>query len=180
MPARAGYQDVMEAPTNHVAEVVGVLYTNPRPPPLQALAKSSLGANLSSWFQFGRGGPGGWWILDEPELHLGEDIVVPDSAGWRRKRMPEYLGVAFLTLAPDWICEVLSPSTRRLDLNGKSPIYAREGIRHLWFVDPADRTMEAFELRKGQWVLIGTAKEDAPVCIPPFDAITFSLADLWP
>ena len=181
MPARAGYQDVLDAPANHVAEVVdGVLYTNPRPPPLQALAKSSLGANLSSSFQFGRDGPGGWWALFEPELHLGEDIVVPDVAGWRRARMPVYPDVAFFTLAPDWVCEVLSPSTRRLDLHGKRPIYAREGVGHLWLVDPADHTLEAFELRLGQWLLIGTAKDADPICIPPFDAITFSLGDLWP
>ncbi len=94
--------------------------------------------------------------------------------------MPDYPDTAFFTLAPDWACEVLSPSTRRIDLHGKRPIYAREGVGHLWLVDPADRTMEAFELREEQWVLIGAAKDDDPVCIPPFDAITFSLADLWP
>ena len=94
--------------------------------------------------------------------------------------MPEYPDTAFFTLAPDWACEVLSPSTRRIDLHDKRPIYAREGVGHLWLVDPADRTMEAFELREEQWVLIGTAKDDDPVCTPPFNAITFSLADLWP
>ena len=81
--------------------------------------------------------------------------------------MPDYPDTAFFTLAPDWACEVLSPSTRRIDLHGKRPIYAREGVGHLWLVDPADRTMEAFELREEQWVLIGTAKDDDPVCIPP-------------
>ncbi len=178
---RATYQDVLDAPPHRVAEVVGgVLHTQPRPAAPHTLASSSLGTDLSQAFQFGRGGPGGWWILDEPELHLAEDIVVPDLAGWRRERMPEYPDAAFFTLPPDWVCEVLSPSTRRIDLHGKRPIYAREGVGHLWLVDPADRAMEAFELRKGQWVLIGTAKDDDPVCIPPFDAITFSLADLWP
>ena len=157
-----------------------MLHTHPRPAAPHTLASSSLGTDLSQAFQFGRGGPGGWWILDEPELHLGEDIVVPDLAGWRRERLPEYPDAAFFTLPPDWVCEVLSPSTRRIDLHGKRPIYAREGVGHLWLVDPADRTMEAFELREGQWVLIGTAKDDDPVCIPPFDAITFSLGDLWP
>ena len=83
--------------------------------------------------------------------------------------------------APDWVCEVLSPSTRKLDLCGKRPIYAREGVRHLWLVDPLDRTLEAFELlRDGEWVLIATVKDDDPVCIRPFDAVTFGLADLWP
>jgi Uma2 family endonuclease len=118
-----------------------------------ALATSSLGHNLSGPFQFGRDGPGGWWIIDEPELHLGEDILVPDLAGWRRERMPDYPEAAYCTLAPDWACEVLSPSTRKLDLHGKRPVYAREGVEHLWLVDPADRTLEALELRKGHWVL---------------------------
>ena len=177
----ATYQDVLDAPPNRVAEIVaGTLYTNPRPAMPHALASSSLGSDLSNPFQFGRGGPGGWWIIDEPELHLGGDILVPDLAGWRRERMPEFPGGAFVTLAPDWVCEVLSPSTRRLDLHGKRPAYAREGVNHLWLVDPASRTLEAFDLREGQWAPIATAKDDEPVCVRPFDAITFSLGDLWP
>ena len=94
--------------------------------------------------------------------------------------MPEYPDTAFVTLAPDWVCEILSASTRRLDLHGKRPVYAREGDAHLWLVDPADRTLEAFELREEHWVLIATAKDDEPFSIAPFDAITFSLAELWP
>ena len=180
-PPRATYQDVLDAPPHRVAEIVdGTLYTHPRPAMPHALASSSLGTDLTNPFQFGRGGPGGWWIIDEPELHLREDILVPDLAGWRRERMPDFPDAAWVTLAPDWVCEVLSPSTRRLDLQGKRPIYAREGVGHLWLVDPTDRTLEAFELREEQWVLIGTAKDDDPVSIRPFDAITFSLGDLWP
>ena len=179
---RATYQDVLDAPAHRVAEIVdGTLHTHPRPAGPHTLAASSLGADLSTPFQFGRGGgPGGWWILDEPELHLGDDILVPDLAGWRRERMPEVPDTAWFTLAPDWVCEVLSASTRKLDLHGKRPIYAREAVRHLWLVDPTAHTLEAFELRDGQWVPIGAAQDDAPVRIPPFDAITFGLADLWP
>ena len=178
---RATYQDVLDAPAHQVAEIVdGTLHTHPRPAPPHTLASSALGSDLGNPFQFGRGGPGGWWILDEPELHLGEDILVPDLAGWRRDRMAELPDTPYFTLAPDWACEVLSPSTRRLDLQGKRPIYAREGVGHLWLVDPKDRTLEAFELREGQWALIATAKDDEPVSIHPFDAITFSLGDLWP
>ena len=126
---RATYQDVLDAPAHRVAEIVdGTLYTHPRPAMPRALASSSLGTDLSNPFQFGRGGPGGWWIIDEPELHLGEDILVPDLAGWRRERMSDYPDTAFVTLAPDWACEVLSASTRKLDLHGKRPVYAREGI----------------------------------------------------
>ena len=178
---RATYQDVLDAPPHRVAEIVdGVLYTQPRPASPHALATSSLGSDLSGPFQFGRGGPGGWWIIDEPELHLGEDILVPDLAGWRRERMPGYPDVAYFTLPPDWVCEVLSASTRKIDLHGKRPIYAREGVAHLWLIDPVDRTLEAFELRNGEWVLFAMAKDDDPVQVRPFEAITFSLADLWP
>ena len=178
---RATYQDVLDAPAHRVAEIVdGTLYTHPRPAPPHTTASSVLGGELNPPFHRGHGGPGGWWILYEPELHLGDDILVPDLAGWRRERMPELPDTAYFTLAPDWACEVLSASTRRLDLHGKRPIYAREGVAWLWLVEPTDRTLEAFELRGGQWVLIGSAKDDEPVSIPPFDAITFSLGDLWP
>ena len=180
-PRHATYQEVLDAPAHRVAEIIdGTLHTHPRPAMPHALASSALGNDLGNPFQFGRGGPGGWWIIDEPELHVGEDILVPDLAGWRRERMPVYPDTAHVALAPDWVCEVLSASTRRLDLHGKRPIYAREGVGYLWLVDPADRTLEAFELRDGEWVLIASAMDDDPVSIPPFDAITFSLGDLWP
>ena len=178
---RATYQDVLDAPAHRVAEIVdGTLYTHPRPAPPHAVASSYLGGELTGPFGKGRGGPGGWWIIDEPELHLGEDILVPDLAGWRRERMPELPDTAYFTLAPDWVCEVLSSSTRRVDLHEKRPVYAREGVRHLWLIDPVDRTLEALELHEGQWLLIASAKDDEPVSIRPFDAITFSLGDLWP
>ena len=178
---RATYQDVLDAPCHRVAEIVaGRLYTHPRPAMPHAHAGSSLGYDLSGPFRFGRGGPGGWWIIDEPEMHFDEDVLVPDLAGWRRERMPEFPDTAYVTLVPDWVCEVLSPSTRKLDLCGKRPVYAREGVANLWLVDPTARTLEAFELREGHWVLIATAADADPVSIPPFDAVTFSLADLWP
>ncbi len=144
---KATYRDVLDAPPHMVAEIVdGVLHLQRRPPTLAALAKTALASEIGVPFRMGRNGPGGWWIVNEPELHFGEDIVVPDIAGWRRERMPTVADVAFLTLAPDWVCEVLSPSTRKLDLEGKRPVYAREGVGHLWFVDPAARTLEAFAL----------------------------------
>ena len=180
-PPRATYQDVLDAPAHRVAEIVdGTLYTHPRPAPPHTRASSVLGGKIGTPFDFDAGGPGGWWIMDEPELHLGEDVVVPDLAGWRRERMPDLPDTAYFTLAPDWVCEVLSAFTRRLDLHGKRPVYAREGVRHLWLVDPADRTLEAFELHEGQSLLIASAKDHEPISIRPFDAITFSLGDLWP
>ncbi len=178
---RATYQDVLDAPAHEVAEVVaGTFHTHPRPAARHAWASSRLGGRLDGPFNPGAGGPGGWWIVDEPELHLGEDIVVPDLASWRRETMPEYPDAAFFTIAPDWVCEVLSQSTRRLDQGEKRDLYAREGVRHLWFVDPDSRTLEAFELHEGQWLLLATLVDDAPVSIPPFDAVTFRLDALWP
>src|SRR6476646_4505786 len=106
------YADIEALPPNQVGEIVrGVLYANPRPASPHAAAASAVGEELGPPFKRGRGGPGGWVILDEPELHLGEDVLVPDLAGWRRERMPELPRAAFFTLAPDWACEVLSPST---------------------------------------------------------------------
>ncbi len=178
---RATYQDVLDAPPHKVAEVVnGKLYTHPRPAPLHVIASSRLGGLICSPFDFGYGGPGGWWILDEPELHLSEDILVPDIAGWRRQRMPEAPITAYFELAPDWVCEVLSPSTRRLDLGGKRAAYAREGVNFLWLIDPDARSLEAFKLRGTHWALIDALFDDAPVSLPPFDAIRFNLGDLWP
>ena len=178
---RATYQDVLDAPPDKVAEVVdGTLYIFHRPAAPHARASSVLGRYIGTPFDDGRGGPGGWWIIDEPELHLGEDIVVPDIAGWRRERMPVFPDTAYFTLAPDWVCEVLSPSTRKLDLGGKSAVYARAGVGYLWFVDPIARSLEANVLRGGKWVEIATLYNDATVSLPPFEAISFNLGDLWP
>ena len=178
---RATYQDVLDAPPHMVAEIIGgTLHTQPRPASRHARASSIVGMEIGSTYDRGRSGPGGWWIIDEPELHLGEDIVVPDLAGWRRETMPEYPDAAYFDIAPDWVCEVLSPSTRRIDLGDKREIYAREAVSHLWFVEPNAKTLEAFELRDGQWVLLATLADDDPVSLPPFDAITFPLDALWP
>ena len=177
---RATYQDVLDAPLHRVAEIIdGTLHTHPRPAAPHARASSVLVRRIGVPFDDDTGGPEGWWIIFEPEFHFGEEVVVPDLAGWRRDRMPDYPDTAYFTLAPDWVCEVLSDSTRRIDLHEKRPIYAREGVPDLWFVDPMDRTLEAFELVDGQWLLIASAKDDEPVRIRPFDAIAFGLGDLW-
>ena len=181
LPEPATYQDVLDAPPHRVAEIIdGTLHMNPRPAPRHALASSGIGAKVSPPYHYGDGGSGGWWIIFEPELHLGEDILVPDLAGWRRERMPDYPETAYFTLPPDWVCEVLSPSARAMDQGKKRDIYAREGVAYLWFVDPDARTLEAFELRDSQWVLLKTLTDNDPVSLPPFDAISFSLGDLWP
>ena len=176
----ATYQDVLDAPEHLVAEIIaGTLYTRPRPAPRHASAGAGLVRKLGTAFHDGDGGPGGWRILYEPELHLAAEVLVPDVAGWRRERMPALPETAYFALAPDWVCEVLSPSTRKVDLVRKRPIYAREGIAHLWLVDPVERILEAFELQERRWVLIASVEDDERVSIPPFEALTFSLADLW-
>lgn len=177
----ATYQDVLDAPATMVAELIeGALHLHPRPAPRHTKASSSLGDELVSPFDKGRGGPGGWWVLDEPEVHLGRDVVVPDLAGWRRERMPALPETAWFELAPDWVCEVLSPGTRTLDLTDKRRLYATAGVPFLWFVDPLARTLEAFTLRDGAWTLIAALKDDEEVRVAPFDAIAFPLSVLWP
>lgn len=177
---RATYQDVLDAPPHKVAEVIdGVLYTMPRPAVPHSIARSTLGWLIGGAFGHSRGGPGGWWIVNEPELHLGEDIVVPDIAGWRREHVPSYPKGAYWDIAPNWLCEVLSPSTRRIDLGPKRAIYAREQVEHMWLVDPAARSLETFELRGGHWRLLATLTENQQVSQPPFKAVSFRLGDLW-
>ena len=177
----ASYQDVLDAPPNMVAEVLaGTLHMHPRPASPNAWATSNTIMELGPAFGQGRGGPGGWWILFEPELRRGNDILVPDLGGWRRDSMPEYPDVRYFEVAPDWVCEVLSPSTVRIDRHEKAGIHAREGVSHLWFIDPVARTLEVMALRDGHWVLLATLADDAPVSQPPFYAITFPLDALWP
>lgn len=178
----SGYQDVLDAPAHVVAEVLfGVVHTHPRPAARHARAASRLGGELDGPFDRGRGGPGGWILLDEPELHLGDDILVPDLAAWRRERMPSFpYEAAFFTLAPDWVCEVLSPSTAKIDRSDKLTIYAREGVAIAWLLDPAARTLEVLRLERGRWVILGVHGDEAPVRAEPFDAIELDLKALWP
>ncbi len=177
---RATYADVLASPPNVVAEVVrGVLYQSPRPATPHALAASAVGEELGPPFKRGRGGPGGWMILDEPEVHLGEHIVVPDLGGWRRERMPETPHAAFIELTPDWLCEVSSPGTRALDRGDKLEVYAEFGVRHIWLVEPLDRFVEVLRLDGVTYRIAQHASDDARVRLEPFDAIELDLSILW-
>jgi Uma2 family endonuclease len=177
---RATYDDLLQVPPHRVAEILdGDLHVSPRPASRHALAASVLGSDLGPPFHHGRGGPGGWWILFEPELHFGEDVLVPDLAGWRRERMPEFPDTAAFTLAPDWVCEVVSPGTERLDRAKKMPVYAREQVSHLWLVNPVARTLEVCRLAEGRWLLVGTHEGAARVRPEPFHAVELDLAPLW-
>jgi Uma2 family endonuclease len=179
-PRRADYNDVINAPADVIAEVIdGVLHTHPRPRTIHAQTATVLGEELGNPFRRGRGGPGGWILLDKPELHLGEDIVVPDLAGWRRSTLPELPDAAYLTVRPDWCCEVLSPSTQRNDRVLKLPLYRREGVAHVWLVDPGARTLEVFRLDGDTYRLLYSHADDARVRAEPFEAFELELSALW-
>jgi len=184
MPQRAErfatYQDILDLPEHLVGEIIhGALVTHPRPAPKHLLASSALGDELFGPFHRGRGGPGGWWILDEPELHLGSHILVPDLAGWRRERLASLPDTAYFELAPNWLCEVLSPATARTDRADKLPLYAAHAVDWCWLVDPDLRTLEVLQRREAHWLLVDTYKDDAQVQAPPFADITIDMAGLW-
>jgi Uma2 family endonuclease len=179
-PQSATYEDLLRVPDHLVAEILdGELHVSPRPAPRHASASSSLGGLLWGSFDRGRGGPGGWRILFEPEVHLGKDVVVPDLGAWRRERLPTLPDDAFFSVAPDWVCEVLSPSTASTDRVKKLSIYAREHIRHAWLVDPMARTLEVLRLEGGRWSIVGTFSDADVVRAEPFDAIDLELSLLW-
>ncbi|WP_437908020.1 Uma2 family endonuclease [Sorangium sp. So ce327] len=187
-PRRATYADLEAVPPNKVAELIrGVLHVMPRPAPRHAQAETELATELVGAFGRGRGGPGGWRILVEPELHFADphapgeiDALVPDIAGWRRERMPELPETAYFALAPDWICEVLSASTEDVDRDEKMPIYAREGVRHAWLVDPIQRTLEVYVLGADRRFGPAVVHRDAArVRVEPFDAVELDLSVLW-
>jgi Uma2 family endonuclease len=176
----ATYADVEAAPEHLVAEIIdGELMTHPRPSPRHNAAAAALSARLGP-FQPGSGGPGGWVFFVETEIRFGNDLLVPDIAGWRRERLDGYPDGNFFTIRPDWVCEVLSASTERRDRTAKRRIYAEAGVPHFWLVDPRQQLLEVFGLTGGNWTLVGTWNSDDIVRAPPFDAISFSLADLWP
>jgi len=177
----ATYADIEAAPPHLVAEIIdGVLRTHPRPSLRHGFTASSLGDELIGPFQKGRGGPGGWVFSIEPELHLEGDVLVPDIAGWRRGRLPVVPETPFAEIAPDWICEVLSGSTETRDRTVKMRIYAELGVPYFWLIDPRLQILEVFENSESRWTKVGDRNSDEEVRAPPFDAISFSLADLWP
>ena len=167
-------------PSNMVAEIVDdELWASPRPAPRHSRAWARLTSRIEPAFDEGRGGPGGWIILGEPEIHLGKQVLVPDLAGWRRTRLPKLPATAHIAVAPDWVCEVVSPSTARLDRAKKLGIYARESVQHAWLVDPLARTVEVLRLESGRWTIIATHADDEVVRIEPFEDIEIEIGALW-
>jgi len=176
------YDTYCAVPPHQRAEIVdGTLYVSPRPAPRHANATSVLGGELNGAFQRGRGGPGGWWILFEPELQLlALEPMAPDLAGWRVERLPALPETAHFSIAPDWICEVLAKSTETVDRDKKLPIYAAHGVSHVWLVDPVARTLEVYSLdRDRRWRDVRVYEGDVRVRAQPFEAIEIDLAGLW-
>ena len=176
----ATYEDLLALPDHVVGQIVdGDLVVHPRPTMEHARASGGLHDDLRGPFDRGRGGPGGWWIVFEPELHLDADVLVPDLAGWRRERVPSAPRGPFMEIAPDWVCEVLSPNTAALDRARKLPIYAGHEVGHAWLVDPSARTLEVFRRDGPRWLLLGVFTGDAKVRAEPFDAVELDIAPLW-
>jgi Uma2 family endonuclease len=173
--------DLEELPEGVVGEIIdGTLYTHARPRAGHVELTESLSEELRARFRHGRGGPGGWWIQMEPGIQVeGSPEFIPDIAGWRRERVPDFPQAQWM-VAPDWACEVLSPSTRAYDQRIKRPFYARIGIRHLWFIDLEARTLTVSELMAGRWVELGVYGDDDLVRAAPFDAVELKLGELWP
>ena len=182
-PRRATYADLLRVPDHLVAEIIdGELVTSPRPASPHARAASRIFADLDGPFDLppgSSGAPGGWWLLFEPELHLGEDVLVPDLAGWRRERMATLPNVAAFTQAPDWVCEVVSPATGAVDRGRKMRIYARESVGNLWLVDPLARTLEVYRLESARWVVVSTHAGADRIRAEPFDAIELDPGRWW-
>jgi Uma2 family endonuclease len=179
-PKPATYADIEALPEHLVGEIFdGELYVSPRPGGPHSFCALSLGGSIQQPFGRRRGGVGGWWILTEPELHVEDDVSVPDMAGWRRERMPQVPRDAAFTVIPDWVCEVASPSNLRLDRAIKMPRYARWGVRHLWIVDPLARTLEVYRLMEGRWLQLGVWHDDQVVEAEPFEAVPLDLSELW-
>jgi Uma2 family endonuclease len=177
---RATYDDVLNAPENTVAEILdGELFLSPRPAFPHARAQTALSGQLWRPFDGGPSGPGGWWLLTEPELHLGDDTVVPDIGGWRRQRLPQIPDRPWLDLPPDWVCEVLSPSTERIDRSRKLRIYAEVGVSAAWLLDPLEQTLEVLRLRDGSWTVLGVLTGSEAVRAEPFEAVELDLRAIW-
>jgi Uma2 family endonuclease len=176
---QATYDDILALPEHVTGEIIaGELLTQPRPASPHSFVASGLGGELL--MRFGQGGGGGWTLLHEPELHLEADVLVPDITGWRSGCLPgEARRGAFIEIAPDWVCEVASPSTKNRDRLIKVPAYARHGVDYLWLVEPVECRLEAYERSGERWLLIGTWAEHRDARVPPFDSQPIDLIRLW-
>lgn len=176
----ATYADIEALPEHVVGELIdGELIVSPRPASPHAFTASNLGGELHNPFYRGRGGPGGWIILGEPELHIGNDVLVPDLAGWRVARYPVNQAQLYFTVMPDWICEVLSPSTERIDRARKMTIYANAQVKYVWLVNPILQILEVYVLVINTWRLLDIYAGTDVVRAEPFTEFELELNVLW-
>jgi Uma2 family endonuclease len=181
VPKSSLYDQLLELPEILIGEIIdGQLHTHPRPGGKHILISSNVGSELHGPFQKGKNGPGGWWILQEPEVHLSLDneVAVPDLAGWRKERLPEIPESHKFTVIPYWICEIFSPATETFDRQVKMPLYARYAIRFLWLIHPINKTLEAFHLVDTEYSLQGVYKSGDKLSIMPFQDIELKVSDL--
>lgn len=179
---RSLYAQLEALPEGLTGEILnGQLHTQPRPAGPHARAETELSIDIGSAYGRGRGGPGGWWIIVEPEIHfvIDEEVAVPDLAGWRKERMPQIPEGHRFTVVPDWVCEVLSPSTASKDREVKMPLYAAYGVTYAWLVDPKRRTLEAYARAEEGWRLLAEASGNDTIAVAPFDALQLDLSNLW-
>ncbi len=175
----AGYEDLQRLPEGESGEIIfGQLHTQPRPSSRHARVEVGIGRELSGPFDVGRGGPGGWVILSEPELHLDGHVLIPDLAGWRRHNLP-LIPDGPIDTAPDWVCEILSPATANKDRKIKLPLFGRLGVAYAWLVDPYAKTIEVMHFAEAHWILLGTHGDDEQMRAEPFDAVVIELAPFW-
>jgi Uma2 family endonuclease len=180
MKTGATYEDLVRLPENMIGELInGELYASPRPSGPHARFASVLGMIVGSRYDIGEKEPGGWWILFEPELHLGPDTIVPDLAGWRRERMPRVPKSHIFTIAPDWVCETLSTGNARYDRRKKLPIYASHGVPWAWIADPIHRSLEVLQLIDERWALVGIYSESDVFTAEPFPLAEIDLPLIW-
>lgn len=177
----ATYEDLYGVPEGSVGEIInGELIVTPQPSRMHGFSAYALGGELLPPYQFGRGGgPGGWVIIGEPEIKLAKNYLVPDIAGWKRERFPHSEETNWISVSPDWITEILSPSTVRVDRIKKMAIYAKHGVSYLWLIDPTAKTLEAFRLEAGGWLLRAVYGESDKVRVEPFADIEIDLKNLW-
>ncbi len=178
---RATYDDLYNIPENMTGEIIdGQLYATPRPSRKHVRTVYSLGYVIGRSYDFDeRGGPGGWIFLPESEIQLDGDTFVPDLAGWRKERFPAEEDHNWISVAPDWVCEILSPSSIRHDRITKIGTYAKHRIPYFWLVDPVAKILEVFKLESGRWTVAGAYAENEKVRAEPFQEIEIDLANLW-
>jgi Uma2 family endonuclease len=173
--------DLDALPPGIIGEIIeGVLYTMTKPRARHQRTGLEIGSGLLGPFDHGRGGPGGWWIVTEPGIELpSTPEISPDVAGWRRERMADLPVDEPIRVVPDWVCEILSPTTRRHDMLRKLPYYAKIGVPFMWLVDIEARVLTVHRLDGDTWRVIGTYSDETEARIEPFDAVPLSIADWW-